>query len=842
MPNRVLVLEKSSTMRYSIMRQLKGQSIEADSLSNFDEALHHIRRSDDLDVIILGWPKGTSADVDDILVLLESASFHEIAVVIISEESDPARRTWVTRRPKSALLSWDSIHELVECITTLTAASKKTDRRLPQGEKGIRILLVDDSPTIRVTYSKLLTGYGYDVEAASNVDEGFNKALASHFDLAIVDYFMPGQTGDVLVKRLSENLKTQSIVTSILTGTYLDKVIHASLDAGAVECMFKSEAQELFLARVESMSRSVIDRRVIETERRHLEGLLNSVGDGVYGVDNQGQITFMNPVAKSILGLPESYDVIGRHPHPIFHHSIALGQPTNESNCFLTKAYHSGKALLNWHTLFWTQGGRSFPVEGTLYPLNIENERQGSVVAFRDITERKLMEEELRWQANHDSLTKLLNRHYFEEELAREVHRVARSKKVSVLLMIDLDQFKYINDTAGHTAGDQLLVQVSQCLSSRVRRQDTLARLGGDEFAIILRDMEVNQVQITADKFCEVLTAQVFHYDEKPYSINGSIGIALIDHKAQSPGEVLAHADVAVHIAKEKGRNQAHIYTESDQTRQDMGRDLGWSSLLKAAIETDNFDLVFQPIFSSKLELTNTDKLKPNERWDNFHTINGDQSIEYEALIRLPNDDGGHYLPGAFLSSAERFNLMPAIDRIVIKKCIAYLASDDGWFPHKIAINLSAQTLVDPKLADDIVNMIEQHQVNPSQLVFEITETTAITNVEAAQLLISRLRNMGCQFSLDDFGIGFSSFGQLKNLDVDFIKIDGLFIKGLLNDPLDREVVLAITQIAHSLGKKTVAEFVETEEILKIAYECGVDYIQGYCAGVAQPWESIPRH
>ncbi|MFT6388949.1 MAG: diguanylate cyclase (GGDEF)-like protein/PAS domain S-box-containing protein, partial [Cellvibrionaceae bacterium] len=787
--NRVLVVENSPTMRFCIMHQLKSQGVEADTLGDFHEALSYIRRSKDLKVVILSWPTGPSTVINDILVLLESPEFHHIAVIILTEDVDTARITWVTRRPKAALLPLDVIDELYECLTTLTSDTLKPELGLPQSKKGIKILLVDDSPTIRVTYSKLLKSHGYEVEPAQSVDEAFNKTNDTSFDLAIIDYFMPGQTGDALCRRLSQDKRTSHIITSILTGTYLDKVIRDSLDAGAVECMFKSEAKELFLARVASMARSVINRREIIRERIHLEGLLNSVGDGVYGVDNIGLLTFINPVAKGILGFDANDDIIGKHPHDLFHHSLTIDRPTSPSNCFLSSAYLSGERISNWNTFFWTQDGQSFPVEGTLFPVVIENSRDGSVVAFRNVAERQLMEEELRWQANHDSLTKLFNRHYFEDELHTEVQSIAQSGKCSALLMIDLDQFKYINDTAGHSAGDQLLIQVSHRLSTRVRRLDTLARLGGDEFAVILRDMTPEQINKTANDFCEILAGHQFYFADKQYTINASIGIAIIDKHAKSPGTVLSKADVAVHLAKEKGRNQTHLYTDDNNQRRDMGRDLGWSNRLRHAIENDGFELVFQPIFSSDIKLANIKGMSPLQRWENFHGLIGDQKIQYEVLIRLAGENGHQFLPGAFLSAAERFSLMPSIDRIVIEKSIAMLAKDQHRFKHNIAINLSGQTLVDPTLADDITRIIHDHGVDPHQLSFEITETTAITNLDAAQQLLARLHQLGCSFALDDFGSGFSSFGQLKNLHVDYIKIDGLFIQSIVNDPLDRQVV-----------------------------------------------------
>ncbi len=830
-------------MRYSLVKRLKNTGFNPDALDNFTEA-HTLLKNDaqPFSTVVLGWPRNTSNAVDDLLVLLEHPSFHHIVVIVMCEEQDPARKSWVTRRPRAALLLWDHIEEIPECIKALnklhalqSAPTSTIDRQ------SIKILFVDDSPTVRVTYNKLLTSQGYKVETAASVQEGYQKAVDNQFDLAIIDYFMPDQTGDRLCQLLREDKRTASITTSILTGTYMDNVIQASLSAGAVECMFKNEAQALFLARVEAMSRSVLDRRVIERESKHLEGLLNSVGDGVYGVDNRGRITFMNPLARSLLGFKKDDTVIGKDPHSLFHHSLSDGTAKPPNRCFLYQAYQTGERLSDWNTLFWTQEGNSFPVEGTVYPVHIENERQGSVVAFRDVTARHLMEEELRWQANHDSLTKLLNRHYFEEELQKEVQRVARTKSCSALLLIDLDQFKYINDTAGHTAGDQLLIQVSHRLSNRLRSQDTLARLGGDEFALILRNLDRAQIQNAAEAFRLMLANHTFSYGDMHYNINGSIGIAMIDSDTDSPGEVLAHADVAVHIAKEKGRNQTHLYSHENGHRRLMDRDLGWSNRLRTAIENNEFELVFQPVFPASLSLSGAAEMSPDACWDELHRLASPQELQYEALLRLPGERNELILPGAFLNAAERFSLMPAIDRLVTEKVIALLAGEPEPPIKNIAINLSAQTLIDPGLVDDITRMILDYGVDPSRLSFEITETTAITNLDAAQKLISQLSGLGCTFALDDFGSGFSSFGQLKHLEVDYIKIDGLFIQGLVSDPMDRHVVLAITQIAHSLGKKTVAEFVETLEVMETAHRCGVDFIQGHCVGPARPWSDIPK-
>ncbi|MES9921729.1 MAG: diguanylate cyclase [Candidatus Thiodiazotropha sp.] len=316
---------------------------------------------------------------------------------------------------------------------------------------------------------------GYEAETAATVGEGYEKALDSRFDIAIIDYFMPDATGDVLCQRLRDDATTTGITTAIITGTYLDKAIKQSLEAGAVECMFKNESDDLFLTRIDAMSRHIRAHKSIEKERERLGGILRSVGEGVYGVNSEGHISFVNPACRRILGYAPDERLIGKSALELFHYTDEDGNPIDEKKCFLQHTYADGTPLNARETLFWHKSGDSIPVECTVYPLTIKGKREGTVVAFRDISERKLLEEELRWQASHDALTKPYNRRYFEEQLTQEAGRLKRSKETSALLYIDLDRFKYINDTAGHAAGDRLLVEIAQQLKQRLRSTDLLA-------------------------------------------------------------------------------------------------------------------------------------------------------------------------------------------------------------------------------------------------------------------------------------------------------------------------------------------------------------------------------
>ncbi|PSQ93594.1 MAG: two-component system response regulator, partial [Proteobacteria bacterium SW_6_67_9] len=476
---RILLIEQSATRRHALARQFPRDSFDTQVIATYEEALTRLKDPEaQFDAIVLGWPEQAAAITDELLALLGQEAYRRLAVVVLSDSHESAQVNWITERPGTALLLWEEHREIREVLARVW-------RRLPQSEeidttvpgesgdtRGIRILLVDDSPTARYTYRQLLTNNGYEVTTADSVDE----------------------TGDVLCQRLRQDPRTYHITVSVLTGTYVDHVIADNLAAGAVECMFKNEADELFLARVAAMSRSIRARRSVERERRYLEGILSSVGDGVFGVDNAGRLSFMNPVARTILDFHPSDDIIGREARALFHYADAYGRPCTPEDCFLSQAYLSGERLTNWQTYFWTRKRQPVPVEGTLYPLTIDGERYGSVVAFRDITERRLLEDQLRWQANHDALTRLLNRHYFEQSLHHEFQRIARSGGTSALVFVDLDQFKYINDTAGHAGGDQLLLEVSRRLSTRLRGSDILARLGGDEFALLLHDVDASRI------------------------------------------------------------------------------------------------------------------------------------------------------------------------------------------------------------------------------------------------------------------------------------------------------------------------------------------------------------
>jgi diguanylate cyclase (GGDEF)-like protein/PAS domain S-box-containing protein len=713
--------------------------------------------------------------------------------------------------------------------------------RQPEEAAQIRVLLVDDSPTARVKFRKLLDQCGYQTAVAACAGEAMDMAMKEKFDIAIVDYYMPDENGDVLCRRLRSNPHTASIIVAVLTSTYLDKVIHASLAAGAVECMFKNEADDLFRARVAAMSRTIRTSKRVEQERTWLEGILTSVGDGVYGVNTNGAISFINPAARQILGYVAHTKPIGIHPDNLFQvfaHENCQGKISAQMH--INQAIREGKELHGVESTFTRADGTPIQVELTIYPLHIDAVHEGAVIAFRDVSLRKLLEEELKWQANHDPLTKLLNRKYIEDVLEEEVRRLKRSEEYSALLYLDLDRFKYINDTMGHNTGDQLLIEVGTQLQSRLRKSDLLGRLGGDEFAILLRNIAEDELFKIADKFRQILDELSFSRDGRTYKVNASIGVAMITPQTTTAGEVLANADIACHIAKGQGRNTTHVYKKEQDNKAAMDLDLGWSTRLHHALQKNTFKLYYQPIVAlQELDIDNLPE-EQGKLWSYLQENDLLNYQHYEVLLRLPNSHGEPISPNAFLPTAERFNMMRDIDRWVINAAMQQMALLGPDYQHvTFAINLSGQSLAPGHLASIIREDMEKYHLHPSRFMFEITESCAINDFDTASELIEELSQLGCRFALDDFGSGYSSFSHLKRLPVEHIKIDGMFVRDIVTDPMDMAIIRSITHIAHTLGKKTVAEFVESAATLRLLKDCGVDYVQGFY--ISHPLAKLPE-
>ncbi len=443
------------------------------------------------------------------------------------------------------------------------------------------------------------------------------------------------------------------------------------------------------------------------------------------------------------------------------------------------------------------------------------------VSVHNDITERKLIRERLGYQASHDALTGLINRQEFEQRVIRLLSTIQYDRTEHAMCFLDLDQFKVINDTCGHAAGDELLRQLGKLLQGTVRKRDTLARLGGDEFGVLMEHCNLEQAQRVADSVLQAITEFQFFWEGDIFRIGASIGLVAVTDATGNFTELFKQADVACYLAKDLGRNRIHTYHPDDTELAIRHGEMQWVGRINQALDEDHFCLYAQPILS----------------------LEHSQSKHFEMLVRMQDDQGGIIPPGAFLPAAERYSLTVKLDTWVVKNTCALLAKHSDFIESVdfLSINLSGPSLTNYEFLKVIEQNLNEHGIPPRKICFEITETVAISNLESAIRFIGTLKDLGCRFSLDDFGSGLSSFGYLKNLPVDYLKIDGMFVKDIIDDPIDHAMVKSINEIGHVMGMKTIAEFVENDEIKGMLRELGVDYAQGYAIGKPGPFENLVK-
>lgn len=424
---------------------------------------------------------------------------------------------------------------------------------------------------------------------------------------------------------------------------------------------------------------------------------------------------------------------------------------------------------------------------------------------------------QLAYQATHDPLTGLINRREFEMRVERAIAHARAQAATHALLYLDLDQFKIVNDTCGHAAGDELLQQLAQILLSTVRHRDTLSRLGGDEFGMLLENCPLDKAVEIANNLLKSIEGYQFTWSESTFTLGISIGIVPIDRSTTDIASAMSAADSACYIAKESGRNQVQIAHMGDRRLQERHGEMQWVARLNAALEQDRFVLYYQPIVACA-------KKTPGRK-------------HLEILVRLIDHDGTIISPVSFLPAAEKYNLVTNIDRRVIEHSFKWLAENSGGNNQTItlSVNLSGQAIGSPDMLKFILDTAETTGTPPEQVIFEVTETAAIANITAATSFMLTLRGCGFRFSLDDFGSGLSSFTYLKKLPVNFLKIDGVFVRDIQSDPVDYAMVKSISELGHLLGKETIAKFVETIELSDELRKMGIDYVQGHAFGRPQP-------
>jgi diguanylate cyclase (GGDEF)-like protein/PAS domain S-box-containing protein len=540
---------------------------------------------------------------------------------------------------------------------------------------------------------------------------------------------------------------------------------------------------------------------------------LQSIGDGVIATDQHLVIEYLNPVAEELTGW-RFEEAQGRHIDDIFRgfHEETCEPLENP----LSVAIQRSRAIKSVRpTLLIKRDGNEMYIESTASPiLDGSGAVSGGVLVIHDVSESRELNRKLSYHASHDILTGLVNRHEFDARLERAL-RSARARETSYALChLDVDQFKIINDTCGHSAGDALLGQIGALLKTKIRWCDTLARIGGDEFGVLLESCSLEEAMQMADQLRETLRNHKFVWEERTFRLGCSVGVVPITGDSEEVAALLSAAESACTAAKAAGRNRVYSSQDNDIDLMRRRREMQWAARVNNALEESRFDLYRMSI-------------QPLQK--------ADPGAHFELLLRMRDEAGNIVSPDNFIAAAERYGLMPAIDRWVIENALRWLVSeaDERERLAMCSINLSGQSLGDDKFLPFVIDQFRRSGIDASKICFEITETAAIASFAQACRFIAALKELGCRFALDNFGTGLSSFGYLKHFPVDFLKIDGSFVKEILHDPIDREMVCSIKAIGHLTGKLTIAVFAENFEIINMLRNLGVDYAQGY--GIASP-------
>lgn len=685
-----------------------------------------------------------------------------------------------------------------------------------------RLLVIEDQADTSDLILRIL-GTTFDIEIASDGQQGLQAWLHKRHDIVLLDVMLPKLSGPEVLHEILQRYAEQPIV--IMTA-------HASIDQaedlmlqGAVDFLskpFRPEQlrrvcniallREDYLVSNAQFAERVTALKERESAYKNLyeshHQLLDDLQSVVMELDQELNIIFLNRTWETLTGfsIAESIgqniehfvrqDHLGQFAQIKTQLLAALGNKNNHCEVELCLRDAQNQTI-------WTQLKVSCS--------NATTNAATLTVCVDNVTERKRTQAQLEHLAMHDSLTGLYNRHYFEIALEQLGTDAQRSKRRHGLVYIDLDYFKVINDTFGHQRGDDVLRELSSLVLQCIRGADLFCRLGGDEFAVLLHDACTSKIKEFAYSVQRIISECSFDIQGQRIHLSSSIGLALIDGSAALAEEYLMKADIALYVAKGRGRNLVHLYDPADRESEDMRHSINWTQKVREAIEEDRMLLYFQPVFD----------------------VNKNEVAYYEALVRMRERNGNVIGPGDFIPALENKGEMQMLDRRVIELGTQTLKR----YPDlkHIAINLSAQAFKDENLVAIITQCLEDSGVDARSLTFELTESASLFNLSITQRVIRDLHTLGCTFSVDDFGSGFSSFSYLKQLPADYIKLDGSFIQNLDKDPVDQKLVKSIVQVIQALGKKAVAEYVENEQILLLLKEMSIDFVQGYHIGYPRP-------
>lgn len=686
----------------------------------------------------------------------------------------------------------------------------------------VSVLVLDDDSSHAELIQRNLDSVPnmYKVIVARTLEEAREALEAETPDLAFVDLHLPDGSG---LEMLPSDAGEPAYPVVIMTSHGDEEVAVKAIRGGALDYVVKSVESLSQISHV--AERSLREWRHIQ-ERQRAELALH------YAVERYRVLYDDTPAMFFTVNV--DYDLISANHFGAtqlgYEVAELVGKPA--SVLYLTEDFESIVSHLErclarttqihrWQTRKVRKDGSVLWVRETGRMVRDTEHEATVLLACEDITEAHELSEKLSYQASHDALTGLVNRDKFDARLRRVLKTAQERSEEHALCYLDLDQFKIINDTCGHAGGDELLRQLGGLLKDKIRKRDTLARLGGDEFGVLMEHCSTDQAHRIADTLRTTLEEFRFPWGDKSFKVGASIGLVPISEFTVSAGEVLRAADAACYAAKDKGRNRIHVYHPDDEALAKRHGDMAWVAQIQQVLEEDRLRLYFQPIV----------RVEDDQR----------HGLYYELLLRMLDADGQTVLPGAFLPAAERYDLARALDRWVIETAMKwYAAHPEHLGPlHLCAINLSGSSLADEAFLEFVIGCFNRYQTPPKKICFEITETAAIANMSGAKHFMDTLKRLGCRFALDDFGSGLSSFTYLKHLAVDFLKIDGQFVKDIIQDPIDLSMVKAINEIGHLMGKQTIAEYVESRAVLDKLREIRVDYAQGYGIGQPQPLEAM---
>ena len=572
---------------------------------------------------------------------------------------------------------------------------------------------------------------------------------------------------------------------------------------------------------------SRLAREILFKEKELWKITLDSIADGVITTDLEGSVIYLNSVAETKTGW--SKEKANNQP---LEDVLKLVNEKDDAPIKLpvsTWLKDGIKASLEEPADLQTRNNEErCSIELTGAPIrDSKSQIIGSVTVFHDVTKLRALTTQLSYQATHDALTGLINRVAFDAHLEQAIHSAGRSEKTHALFYMDLDQFKIVNDTCGHAAGDELLIQITSLIRDTLRESDLLARLGGDEFGVLLTGCSLSKAEEIAESLRKLVEDYRFPWEDRVFRIGASIGVVPITDSETSLTELLKAVDTACYVAKENGRNQVHVSLPDDTAAAAHHGQMQWMQRIQHAIENDEFVLYGQPIFDI--------------------SGNAYKCHHVEILLRLVEAKGTDVEriipPNAFIPAAERYHIMPAVDRWVIRKALSWLSESESSARSDLiyTINLSGQSLSDTGMFDYISKQIKATGVNPKRICFEITESAVIANMNVAQQFVKDLRALGCLMALDDFGAGLSTFEYLKQLPVDFVKLDGSMIRDVASSRISQAMVHAVNYVAHEMGMKSVAEYAESDEIIAALKKLSIDYAQGHALGKPEPlYDTVP--